>query len=139
MPKNNKEARTCTCAFRQQLLCVRFQMGECDQKLIPHTFGDPKARFGKLTLPAPVAKKDEAADTTLIYVPLLDEGTEVIRPTFGLSLGADAHRVLATPEYDPSDEHWKFPPGSVVRCALEMRNGGEVLVAQELIPGYSPT
>jgi hypothetical protein len=96
MPKDNKETRPCTCAFRQQLHCVRFQMGECDQKPIPHTFGDPKARFGHITRPAPVAKKNEAADTTLIYVPLLDEGTEVIRPTFGLSLGADAYRVLAT-------------------------------------------
>lgn len=80
--------------------------------------------------------KNEVADTTLIYVPLLYEGTEVVRATFGLSLGANAYRVLATPEYDPSDEHWKFPPGSVVRCALEKRSGGEVLVAQELIPRY---
>jgi hypothetical protein len=111
-------------------------MGECDQKPIPHTFGHPKARFGRIMRPAPVAKKSEAADTTLIYVPLLDEGTEVIRPTFGLLLGADAYRVLATLDYNPVDEQWKFPPGSVVRCALEMRGGDEVLVAQELIPGY---
>ncbi|MET4257827.1 hypothetical protein ABIC09_002769 [Bradyrhizobium sp. S3.12.5] len=135
MQKDNK-TRPCTCAFRQQLHCVRFQMGECDQKPIPHTFDHPNARFGRITRPAPLAKKNDAAGTTLIYVPLLDEGTEVIRPTFGLSLGAYVYRVLATPEYDPSDEHWKFPPGSVVRCALEMRSGGEALVAQELIAGY---
>jgi len=68
-----------------------------------------------------------------IYIPLIDEGTEVIRPTFGLSQGADTYRVLATPAYDPDDEHWKFPPGSIVRCAREMRNGSELLVAQELV------
>jgi hypothetical protein len=31
-------------------------MGECDQKPIPHTFDHPKARFGRITRPAPVAK-----------------------------------------------------------------------------------
>jgi hypothetical protein len=76
-----------------------------------------------------------SSNTTLIYIPLLDEGTDVVRPTLGLSLSADTYRVLATPVYDPSDEHWQFPPGSVVRCGLEMRSGGEVLVAQELIAG----
>lgn len=67
-----------------------------------------------------------------IYIPLIDEGTEVIRPTFGVSLGSGTYRVLATPAYDPDDEHWKFPPGSVVRCTREMREGSEVLLAQEL-------
>jgi hypothetical protein len=68
-----------------------------------------------------------------IYIPLIDEGTEVIRPTFGLSLGGDTYRVLATPTYNPNDENWKFPPGSIVRCAREMRDGSEIFVAQELV------
>jgi hypothetical protein len=67
-----------------------------------------------------------------VYIPLIDEGTEVMRPTFGVSLGGGTYRVLATPAYDPDDEHWKFPPGSVVRCTREMREGSEVLLAQEL-------
>lgn len=68
-----------------------------------------------------------------IYVPLIDEGTEVVRPTVGLPLGGEIYRVLATPLYNPNDEHWKFPPGSIVRCAREMRDGDDVLVAQELV------
>jgi hypothetical protein len=67
-----------------------------------------------------------------IYIPLIDEGTDVVRPTLGLLQGADTYRVLATPAYDPGDEHWKFPPGSIVRCKRELRDGSEILVARKL-------
>jgi hypothetical protein len=72
------------------------------------------------------------SNTILIYIPLLDEGTDVARPTLGVPLGDNLHRVLATPTYDANDEHWKFPPGRIVRCLPEMRGGDEVLVAQTL-------
>src|SRR5262249_35012108 len=72
------------------------------------------------------------ADTSVIYVPLLDEGTPVVRPTQGAPLGGGLYRVLVTPDYDPENEHWMFPPDSVVRCVLETRSGGQILVAKEL-------
>ncbi len=72
------------------------------------------------------------SNTRTIYVPLLDEGTLVVRPTQGVSLGGDLYRVLATPNYDPDDEHWEFPPGSVVRGVMEKRDGEEIVVAREL-------
>ena len=75
---------------------------------------------------------ETGSNTKVIYIPLLDEGTDVVRPTMGVPLGGNLYRVLATPVYDSSDERWKFPPGSVVRCLSEMRDGDEVLVAQEL-------
>ncbi len=65
-----------------------------------------------------------------IFVPLLNEGTSVMRPTQGIRLGENVCRVLATPDYDPYDEEWQFPPGSVVECVLEERNGQEALVAR---------
>ena len=71
-------------------------------------------------------------ETVTIYIRLLDEGTEVARPTQGELLEGDIYRVLSIPNYDPEDEHWEFPPGSVVRCAMEKRQDGEFLVAQEL-------
>ena len=83
-------------------------------------------RFWQVTPPT-APKRDQ------IYIPLVNEGTEVIRPTYGLSLGGDTYRVLETPAYDPNDEHWKFSPGSIVRCVREMRDGNEVLVAQVLV------
>ncbi len=72
------------------------------------------------------------SNTRTIYIPLLDEGTPVVRPTQGISLGGDLYRVLATPNYDPDDEHWEFPPGSVVRGVIEKRDGEEIVVAREL-------
>jgi hypothetical protein len=72
------------------------------------------------------------SDMSLIYVPLLDEGTPVVRPTQGVPLGKGLYRVLATPDYDPEDKHWMFTPDSIVRCVVEMREGEEVLVAKEL-------
>ena len=56
-----------------------------------------------------------------IYVKLLEEGTEVSRPTQALDLGNGLYRILATADYDPDDEVWEFPPGSIVR--VEWRQG----------------
>jgi hypothetical protein len=70
------------------------------------------------------------SDIAEVYVVLLDEGTDVVRPTRAVSLGNDLCRLLATPNYDPDDEHWEFPPGSIVRCFPDVRSGDEVLVAE---------
>ena len=72
------------------------------------------------------------SDTDVIYIPLLDEGTNVARPTPGVPLGGGRYRVVATPNYDPDGEHWEFPPGSIVQCIPEMRDGDQILVAREL-------
>ena len=69
---------------------------------------------------------------TTIFIPLLDEGTDVFRPTEAVPLGGGLYRVLATPDYDPEDEHWKFPPGSTVACAIQCLEGEEVIVAEKL-------
>jgi hypothetical protein len=58
MLKDNKKTPRCTCAFDQQLHCIRFMEGECNQKPIPGTFGDPNALFERTGRRlAPVAKK----------------------------------------------------------------------------------
>lgn len=66
-----------------------------------------------------------------IYVPLLNEGTDVLRPTQGVVLGPNEVQVLATPNYDPADEEWQFPPGTKVKCVRELRSGRELLVARQ--------
>lgn len=68
-----------------------------------------------------------------IYVPLLNEGTSVLRPTKGIPLGNDEVRILATPDYDPASEEWEFPPGSKVKVVSEFRGGRQLLVARERI------
>ena len=42
------------------------------------------------------------------------------------------YRVLPTTDYDPEVEEWEFPPGSIVECILETRDGREILVARKM-------
>lgn len=72
-----------------------------------------------------------STSTIEIYIPLLNEGTDVLRPTHGLVLGSNEVQVLATPNYDPADEEWEFPPGTKVKCVRELRSGRELLVARQ--------
>ena len=65
----------------------------------------------------------------MIYIRLLDEGTDVFRPTEAEALEGGFFRLLPTPEYDPDDEHWEFTPGSVVRGVLQKLDGEAILVA----------
>ena len=68
-----------------------------------------------------------------LYVPLLNEGTDVLRPTKGLPLAADIIQILPTKGYDPTIEEWEFPPGSKVKCVSELRGGQKLLVARHRI------
>ncbi len=65
-----------------------------------------------------------------IYIPLLDEGVPVIRPTTGEKLGEDIFRVLPIEDYSPTTEIWAFPPGAIVQCVEDVWEGKEVLVAK---------
>jgi hypothetical protein len=66
---------------------------------------------------------------TIIYIRLLDEGTEVVRPTYGEIVRENIFRVLSTENYDPNDEVWEFTPGTIVRCEKEIWSEKEILVA----------
>lgn len=72
-------------------------------------------------------------DAVEIHVRLLNEGTEVLRPTKGVLLGSDVAQILATSDYDPAIEEWEFPPGSKVKCMSEVRGGRKLLVARQRI------
>jgi hypothetical protein len=74
-----------------------------------------------------------STDRIVLYIPLLNEGTDVLRPTTGIIREPNIVEVLATSDYDPANEEWEFPPGSKVRCAKEMRSGREVLVARQRV------
>ena len=72
-----------------------------------------------------------STDVIQIYVRLLNEGTDVVRPTNGVVLAPDVIRVEPTKDYDSELEQWQFPPGSKVRCVRERRGDAEILVARE--------
>jgi len=79
------------------------------------------------------AETDSSINTIEIYMPLLNEGTDVLRPTQGRIVGPDIVQVLPTPDYDPGIEEWSFPPGNRVRCFAETRGGCKLLVARQRI------
>jgi hypothetical protein len=64
-----------------------------------------------------------------IFMPLLDEGVEVYRPVQAYHVSGDVYIVLRSADYDPSDETWEFPPGSVVVCQKRTTADGEILAA----------
>ncbi len=64
-----------------------------------------------------------------IYVQLLNEGIVCYRPTEATCLGEGKWRVLACQGYDPEDETWEFPPGSIVSLQKRTLSAGEALVA----------
>jgi hypothetical protein len=66
---------------------------------------------------------------TTIYIRLLEEGTEVFRPTAAEPIGSQFFKVLRTANYDEEDEVWEFAPGSAVECERRQLEGAEVLVA----------
>jgi hypothetical protein len=68
-----------------------------------------------------------------IYVPLLNEGTNVLRPTTGVVIEPDVVRLGATRDYNPDVETWAFLPGTTVRCVKEVRGGREILVARQRV------
>ena len=76
------------------------------------------------------AETASSTDTVEIYIPLLNEGTDVLRPTRAIVLGPDVVQVLTTTDYDPAIEEWQFPPGSRVRCVSEFRGNRQLLVAR---------
>jgi hypothetical protein len=70
--------------------------------------------------------------TTTVYVRLLDEGTDVFRPTLADVTSDGFYMLKPMEDYDPEDEHWEFLPGQVVRCQSMKLHGGERLVAVAL-------
>ena len=77
---------------------------------------DWKGHFNQMTAP----------DT--IYMPLLNEGTDVWRPVSAFWQDDGSYVITGT---IPDDEEWMFQPGSRVRCVLKKLSAGWCLVAVE--------
>lgn len=60
---------------------------------------------------------------TTIFMPLLNEGTDVWRPVNATPVSSDTYRIEGEM---PDDEEWAFLPGSVVRCVDKTFTGGNV-------------
>ena len=72
----------------------------------------------------------------LIYIPLLNEGTEVLRPVVAYDMGNNIYKIIGTEQgLNPEDldEEWLFPVGSYVTCKTEQRATGTILLANNLL------
>ena len=69
--------------------------------------------------------------TEIIHVALLDEGVDVWRPVPAHRVDGETYVILRPDTYDPSDETWEFPPGSVVKCRTRQTRDGTILTAVE--------
>ena len=67
---------------------------------------------------------------TVVYVRLLDEGTNVWRPVPAVPQADGSFRLDEPDDYDPQTESWEFPPHTKVTCARRrFADGEEPLVA----------
>ena len=73
-----------------------------------------------------------ASNTDIVYVRLLEEGTEVMRPVPAVNISKNVYKLLATDDYDPAFEIWEFTPGNIVRCAEQKLGSETFLMALEL-------
>ena len=71
---------------------------------------------------ADIGDRCHTSTMATIYMPLLNEGTDVWRPVEATPLTSDTYRVEGEM---PDDEEWAFAPGRVVRCEFEVSSSGE--------------
>jgi len=81
---------------------------------------------------------DQSTETTTIYIRLLEEATTCSRPTEAVAMPDGSYEVLATPDYDPTDEVWEFVPGSRVHCATVDGPSGPHLLAVTAVADKLP-
>jgi hypothetical protein len=70
--------------------------------------------------------------TEVIYVYLLNEGTDVWRPIDAVPMADGLYRIPQNIKIS-EDEDWQFVPGTTVRCSLRRLSGGDRLIAVEVI------
>ena len=78
-----------------------------------------------------------SSHTETIYVPLLNEGADALRPVLAFRRADDLFEI-ASKNDDPEDEVWGFSSESLVRCEARQLAGGARLVAVELHSPRTP-
>lgn len=75
----------------------------------------------------------DVGELVVLFVALLDEGTDVWRPVQARELGRGRFRIIGA-QADTRDERWQFPPGSIVNCEQRrFADGSSGRVAIDLV------
>ena len=64
-----------------------------------------------------------------VYVRLLDEGTDVMRPVIATPTINGYFKLAMPDDYDADFENWEFKPGSTVQCNQQILEGRPELIA----------
>ena len=65
----------------------------------------------------------------IIYVQLLEEGTDVFRPVPAIRIEKNIFKLMGVDMYNPEDETWEFSPGTYVQVEERRLNDENVFVA----------
>ena len=66
---------------------------------------------------------------TVIYVRLLNEGSEAYRPVPAIHVKGSIFQILGAEIYDTEDEQWEFEPGTNVFVEEQIKSETKILVA----------
>lgn len=88
--------------------------------------GSIAARYLLARTMRPVLNRISAEGITMIYMPLLNDGTDAWRPVEAIKITDLGYMVT---ENAPPDEEWAFQPGHILRCEEHHLSDGSHLVA----------
>ena len=60
-------------------------------------------------------------DIKTIYINLLDEGIEVVRPVKAHKIRGNIYKILENEHIDCDDEIWEFPRNSIIECKINRK------------------
>ena len=72
---------------------------------------------------------DSSVNKIRVYVRLLNEGTEVFRPTEAVELEEGLFKLMAAPYNNSEDEEWEYLPGAMVRIEIHHGESGDFPLA----------
>ncbi len=80
-----------------------------------------------------IARKMNSLFASTIYVNLIEEGTQVMRPVFASKTNEPDVFVIREGQTVPETEIWEFTPGTTVRVKDQLSEGIVILVASEQV------
>lgn len=70
--------------------------------------------------------------TEIVYVKLLNEGTDVWRPVKAINIDKNVYEISLDNNYNEDLEEWEFLPGTKVLCDDICKDGRWVKIAQSV-------
>lgn len=66
-----------------------------------------------------MSARQDSDTEAVVYVRILDEGTDVWQPVRAKALRDGTFRLVEPGGYDPAAKGWEFPPRTTVRCVAK--------------------